>query len=93
MNYPENLLAVARRVVWFKPPAEALEYKAEFLAHLMTYGTIEDLKTARQHFTDDDFRAVLDNPPPGIFDGRSWAYWNTVYNRLPVPKLPRRNLP
>ena len=92
MSFPEDLLSVARRVVWFKPPDEALRFHAEFLAHLMTYGDIEDLRIARRYFTDDDFRRVLDNPPPGIIDSRSWAYWNTVYGRLPVPDLPRRNL-
>ena len=92
MSYPEDLLAVARRVVWFKPPAEALEGQAEFLAHLMTYGDVEDLRVARRHFTEDDFRSVLDSPPPGIFDGRSWAYWNTVYGRVPAPELPRRQI-
>ena len=90
MSYPDDLLGVARRVVWFKAPDKALAYQAEFLSHLMTYGDIEDLQVARQYFTDDDFRRLLDNPPPGIFDGRSWAYWNTVYGRLPVPELSRR---
>ena len=92
MSYPDELLAVARRVVWFKPPEEALEHQIEFLAHLMTYCTVKDLQVARRHFTDDDFRRVLEDPPPGIFDDRSWAYWNTVYGRLPAPELPRRKL-
>lgn len=37
-----QLLAVAERVVWFKPPAEALADPVHFLAHVMTYGTVED---------------------------------------------------
>lgn len=24
----------------------------------------------------DEFHEVLENAPPGIFDRRSWAYWN-----------------
>jgi len=39
-----ELLAVAERVVWFKPPAEALAGPVHFLAHVMTYGTVEDLR-------------------------------------------------
>jgi len=39
-----ELLAVAERVVWFKTPAEALADPVHFLAHVMTYGTVEDLR-------------------------------------------------
>ena len=38
------LLAVAARVVWFKPPAETLADPIHFLAHVMTWGTVEDLR-------------------------------------------------
>ena len=41
------LLNVARRVVWFKKPEEALADPVHFLAHVMTYGTVEDLKAWR----------------------------------------------
>src|SRR5690242_460562 len=27
----------------------------------------------------------LDNVPPGIMDGRSWAYWNLRVGRFPPP--------
>ena len=39
-----ELLAVAERVVWFKPPSEALADPVHFLAHVMTFGTTEDLQ-------------------------------------------------
>ena len=44
--FPETpeLLAVAERVVWFKAPREALAGPVHFLAHVMTYGTVEDLR-------------------------------------------------
>lgn len=89
---PLELLQVSQRVVWFKPPEEALSDKLLFLAHLMTYGTIEDIAIARKYFAPADFREVLDHPPAGVFDARSWAYWNAVFDRLPVPELPRRRL-
>ena len=38
-----GLMEVARRVVWFKAPEEALADPVHFLAHVMTYGTAEDL--------------------------------------------------
>lgn len=93
MNWPEDLLAVARRVVWFKEPDRALEDQCEFLAHLMTYGTIEDLTVARRYYTDADLIEILDRAPAGVFDARSWAYWNTFFGRIPPPELPRRRLP
>jgi hypothetical protein len=35
MNYPEDLKRVANRVVWFKPPDDALQKPKLFLAHLI----------------------------------------------------------
>jgi hypothetical protein len=39
LPHTPELMAVAQRVVWFRPPAEALEDGIHFLAHVMTYGT------------------------------------------------------
>jgi hypothetical protein len=93
MSYPDDLRAVAKRVVWFKTPEQALEYPKLFLAHVMTYGTLDDLVSAAKYYSEADFKAVLDDPPAGIFDRRSWNYWNLRYNRQPVPPLPRRMIP
>jgi hypothetical protein len=84
------LLAVARRVIWFEPAEEALNDPARFLAHVMTYGTIEDLAALVGVIDLDDYRAALDAAPPGIFDARSWAYWNLRCGRQPAPPLPSR---
>ena len=86
------LLAVARRVVWFKEPADALADPVHFLAHVMTYGTVEDVQTVRTLAGPEAFREALDHAPPGIFDARSWAYWNLIYGRQPAPPLPTRVL-
>ena len=85
-----ELLAVAERVVWFKPPAEALAEPAHFLAHVMTFGTAEDLRALDGIVAIEDFADVLDHAPPGIFDQRSWAYWNLKCGRSPAPPLPVR---
>lgn len=85
-----ELLAVAERVVWFKAPAEALAAPIHFLAHVMTLGTAEDLRALDRAVTIADFQDVLDNAPPGIFDPRSWAYWNLKCGRSPAPPLPVR---
>lgn len=93
MNYPEELRAVVKRVIWFEEPEEALKYRKRFLTYLMTYGSETDIEVARRYFTDADFEATLDDPSPGIFDAASWRKWNIRYHRLPVPPLPKRVFP
>jgi hypothetical protein len=85
-----NLLAVAERVVWFKPPSEALADAVHFLAHVMTYGTVEDLRALEGVVGADEFWEALDHAPPGVFDACSWAYWNLKCGRTPAPPLPVR---
>ena len=85
-----ELLTVAERVVWFKPPRETLTDPVHFLAHVMTYGTVEDLRALDGVIGPNEFREALENAPPGVFDGRSWSYWNLKYGRSPAPPLPVR---
>lgn len=85
-----GVLKVARRVVWFQDPEDALSDPARFLAYVMTYGTAEDLESLREAVTLDDYREALEHAPPGVFDPRSWAYWNQRCGRWPTPQLPRR---
>jgi hypothetical protein len=84
---------LAVRLVWWKPPEESLRDETRLLAQVMVYGTAEEVVLARRCFPEGAFRAVLANPPPGVFDPRSWAYWHLVL-RVPLPpELPRRRLP
>ena len=85
-----ELLNVARRVVWFKEPEEALGDPLHFLAHVMTYGTAEDLQALRGVVGKKEFRDVLMHAPPGIFDARSWAYWNLRCGHHPPRPMPTR---
>lgn len=84
--------AIARRVVWFQPPAEALADPVRFMAYALASATHEDMKTLRLYRSEEDLREVLDNAPPGIIDRRSWAYWNSKMGRYPPPPMPTRNL-
>jgi hypothetical protein len=85
-----ELLRVARRVVWFEEPERALADPLQFLAHVMVFGTVEDLKALRGIVGKHEYHEVLEQAPPGIFDARSWAYWNLVCGRNPAPPLPVR---
>lgn len=88
-----DLETVARRVFWWKSPAEALADPLRFLAQVMVYGTVEDLVVARRHFAPETFRRVLAEPPPGVFDPRSWTYWHVVFGLTAPEELPRRKVP
>jgi hypothetical protein len=85
-----TLLNVARRVVWYMEPADALADPVRFLAHAMTWGTPEDVAAVSEVVDIDVFREVLETATPGIFDARSWAYWNLMCGRDPAPPLPTR---
>ncbi len=82
--------AVARRVIWFEAPERALAYPIRLMAYAATYARHEDMKVLRRYVSDDDFREALDRAPPGIIDGRSWAYWNSKLGRYPPPPVPVR---
>ena len=86
----DELANVSRRVLWFEEPKQALADPIRFVAYAMTYGTHEDMNVLRHSLSDEDFQEALDQAPPGIFDGRSWAYWNLKLGRHPEPPLPTR---
>lgn len=88
-----DLLRVARRMVWFKPPEAALAEPLLLLSYVMTFGTVDDLRVVRARFTDDQLRQALRAGIPGVFDARSWAYWHAVLGMHPAPPLPTRRLP
>jgi hypothetical protein len=84
-------MRVARNIIWFEPPEQALADPVRFLAYAMAYALPEDMRFIRQFVSDDDFRHALDHAPPGIIDPRSWAYWNSKMGRYPPPPMPVRS--
>jgi len=57
----------------------------------MTWANWEEIELIRSVYGDDRLRRVLDDPPPGVFDQRSWNYWHTKFGRT-APRLPARRL-
>ena len=88
----DDLQALARRLVWFEEPAEALSDPVRFMAYAFERATHEDMTLLRRHVTDTEMQHALDAAPPGIIHPRSWAYWNARLGRYPAPPLPRRRL-
>ena len=87
-----DIKEIAKRVIWFESPEEAIEDPVRFLAYAMRYASFSDMKLLRRHVSDKDFVYALDHLPPGIVDARSWAYWNASVGRYPTPPLPVRHL-
>ena len=84
------LRRAAERCVWFEAPEQASADPARLVAHILTYGGVEDVNALRAQYSDDDIRDALDAAPAGIFDARSWAYWNLMVGRFVTPPLPER---
>ena len=70
MTHDSDLLAVAKRVVWFESPEETLRDTTLFLNHVMTHGGVRDVLTVREHFDDQALRHALREACPGVFDPR-----------------------
>jgi hypothetical protein len=88
-----DFAAIAKRVVWYKEADETLADPVLFLCSLMTYTLPEDVITVSKYVAPAEFRRALELAPPGIFDPRSWSYWNIKCGRDPVPPLPARVIP
>lgn len=86
-----NLRDVAKALFWWESPEQALAKPHRFLAQVMTLGTWQEVQTVKGEFGWSAFKDALDHAPPGVFDGRSWAYWHAVFD-LPERPLPVRSL-
>lgn len=83
--------ALARKLVWW-PDARPVSDR-DILARVMVMGSWDDILEACRLWGDEAFAAVLDAPPSGLFDERSWVYWNKRLGRVPVPPLPPSAVP
>ncbi len=87
----DELLAIAPRIIWFEPAAQALSNPVRFMAYAFTYATIEEIAVIQNYVNEDGFREALKKAPPGIIDARSWSYWNLMAGHYPPPPMPVRN--
>lgn len=87
----EAMRKTAQRCIWFEAPEIAVQNPARLAAYVLTHGMPEDTKILREQLSNDDLKQALDEAPPGIYDARSWAYWNLVAGRYDTPPLPTRD--
>lgn len=85
--------ALARRLIWFEPPADALAYPTRFIAHAFEHGTRDDMNVLRRYVTQTQLQQALAEAPPGIIGARSWHYWHAVFGQFPPPPMPQRIIP
>lgn len=93
ISLTDELRRAAARCLWFEPPEQAIADLPRLAAHILTYGSIEDVAALRAQAPEHQLRALLDAAPPGVFDERSWAYWNLVVGRYDTPPMPVRRFP
>ena len=93
LPHSPELLSIARRLIWWMTPEEGLSYPSLFLAQVMTLGTWDDVQQVIGEFGEEAFRAILLQPPPGIFDAPAWHYWHRRFGLEPIPPLPQRIIP
>jgi len=90
INLTAEMRRAVQRCVWFEPE-EAIKDTSRLAAYILTHGMPEDTHELRKQLSDDDLKQVLDIAPAGIYDARSWAYWNLVIGRYDTPPLPVRS--
>lgn len=90
INLTTEMREAVQRCVWFEPPEQAIKDVPRLAAYILTYGLPKDTKLLLEQLSDDGLKQVLDNAPAGIYDNRSWAYWNLMIGRTETPPLPER---
>ena len=85
----DQLKSIAAKVMWWMEPEAALARPTRFVMQVMALGTWRDVQTVSRVFGWDTFCQVLDQAEAGVFDERSWAYWQAFFGRQ-EPALPRR---
>ena len=90
--YPEELLRVAKKVVWYDRPEQTLGDVKTFLTHVMVYGSPADVGVVESYVGEEEFKRVLEEAPAGVFTAESWKRWHERFG-LAVPAIPRRQFP
>jgi hypothetical protein len=80
---------LARRYVWWQPPAATLKNPQKLLCQILNIGTAEDYLAGLGLWGEASFRDALRHALPGALDDRSWAFWHRYYG-MKISAPPRR---
>jgi hypothetical protein len=85
---PTRLRKLARKVVWWMTPAEALAEPRRPIAQTMQWGDFDDVAALRAQFGDRAISAFLKKAPDGVLDRRSWSLWTLAFRvKAKAPKF------
>jgi hypothetical protein len=87
MATKQQLESIAARVFPDSSPSVSLLNPSRFLAHVMSAGSLDEIRIIKDHFGEPAFRSVLNSPPLQCFDRPSWNMWHNFFH-LPVPEMP-----
>lgn len=85
---PARLRKLARKVVWWMAPAQALADPRRVIAQTLQWGDFDDMAILRAHYGDRKIAAVLKSAPDGVLDRRSWTLWTLAFRvKAKAPKF------
>jgi hypothetical protein len=90
-----TLLPFAHYLWWYQP-SDIAQNPLRLVAQMMEIGTHREVQMLVNQIGDEPFRAVLRNPPAGLFSERSWHYWHLRLGMAEldtIPPLPKRKIP
>lgn len=88
-NTLRTLEDVAKRLIWWLPPDEAIKNENRLIAQIMTFGDIDDTQVLLDRFSKQKLKTVLADPPIGVFSPQAWSYWHIVLD-VPMRAMPKR---
>lgn len=90
---PEQLIAYAKKYIWWKTPDEAVKQPERVLSQVMDIGDYDDVQSMVALVGEDNLKEVLAHAQAGWFNIRSWHYWHyrlKLSTLGTVPELPTR---
>ncbi|MBI2509104.1 MAG: hypothetical protein HYV99_03765 [Betaproteobacteria bacterium] len=87
------LRRMARRYVWWLPPADALKRPHLVASQVMELGDYDDVVRMESVLGRDALAAALSRAEPGRFSAPSWTFWHYrlgLARSGRVPPLPKR---
>mgnify|MGYP006299419147 CR=1 FL=1 len=85
-----SLYDVARRLLWWKKEEQWFQDEARLIAQIMVFGDLEDTRAMLRVYPAERLKAVLDDPPRGVFTPQAWNFWN-LYLGKELRSLPKRS--
>ena len=77
MDY-QLLECTAKRVNWYTTTEDLVRAPKSIIAQVMSRGNAMGISAIQSQFSLEEQREAYLAAPPGLFDRRSWAYWELI---------------